>query len=80
MSFYDNYYNDWPIGAKFFGGGGGSPKPPKAPEKPAKQEEVRRVIESAGESRKQEQKRIPPGRRATIFAGIKKKLEERLGL
>lgn len=62
---------------RFFGGGS-APKI-KAPEKPVKQEEVRRIDQSAEEARGQERKRIPPGRKSTMFAGIKKELEKRLG-
>jgi hypothetical protein len=62
-----------------FGGSGGTPSTPDSPAKPAKQAEVRRVVESAGEARKQERKRVPPGRKSTIFGGITKELENRLG-
>ena len=64
---------------RYFGGGGGSPKPPPAPEKPVKQDETRRVVKSAGEARKQERKRIPPGRKALMYAGMEKELKKRLG-
>ncbi len=63
---------------RFFGGGGG-PKI-KSPEKPAKQQEVRRVEESAGRERDAERRRIPPGRKSTLKFGIQKTLTERLGL
>lgn len=59
----------------FGGGGGGTPDPPPV-EKPV---ETRRIVESAGEEREAERKRVPPGRRATQFAGIEKMLKERLG-
>lgn len=58
-----------------FGGGGGVPDPPPV-EKPV---ETRRVVEAAGEVREQERKRVPPGRKATMFAGIEKMLTDRLG-
>ncbi len=60
---------------KFFGGGGGTPDPPPV-EKPV---ETRRIVEKAGEEREAERKRVPPGRKATQFAGIEKALKERLG-
>ena len=60
---------------KYFGGGGGSPDPPPV-EKPV---ETRRVVERAGEEREAERKRVPPGRKATMFAGIEKMLKDRLG-
>ena len=59
-------------------GGGSAPKI-KSPEKPAKQEEVRRIVEGAGDARKDERRRIPPGRQATMFGGIEKLLTDRLG-
>ena len=58
-----------------FGGGGGTPDPPPV-EKPV---ETRRVVEAAGEEREAERKRVPPGRKATMFAGIEKMLKDRLG-
>lgn len=58
-----------------FGGGGGTPDPPPV-EKPV---ETRRVVERAGEARESERKRVPPGRKATMFAGIEKMLKDRLG-
>ena len=64
--------------ARFFGGGGGSKKLPPV-EKPVKAEETRRIVEAAGQERQAERKRIPPGRKATMFAGIEKMLKERLG-
>jgi len=60
----------------FFGGGGGSPPDPPPVEKPV---ETRRVVERAGEARESERKRVPPGRKATMFAGIEKMLKDRLG-
>lgn len=63
--------------ARFFGGGGGKIK---SPEKPVKQEETRRIEESAGEERKAERRRVPPGRKSTLKFGIQKELEKRLGL
>ncbi len=69
---------DMPM-ARFFSGGGGSPKI-KTPEKPAKQEETRRIEESAGEERKAERRRVPPGRKATLKYGIQRELEKRLGM
>ncbi len=59
--------------------GGGKPKALPAPEKPQKSEEVRRVVEDAGEAKKDERKRRPPGRKSTVFAGIDNALKERLG-
>lgn len=64
---------------RFFSGGGGTPKPPKSPEPPAKQAEVRRVVETAGESRATERKRIPPGRKSVIGFGIESQLKKKLG-
>ena len=61
---------------KFFGGGGGGTPDPPPVEKPV---ETRRIVERAGEEREQERKRVPPGRKATMFAGIEKMLKERLG-
>ena len=58
-----------------FGGGGGTPDPPPV-EKPV---ETRRVVEQAGEARESERKRVPPGRKSTMFAGIEKMLKDRLG-
>lgn len=58
--------------------GGGAPSI-KAPEKPAKQEEVRRIVEDAGSARREERRRIPPGRQATMFGGVEKLLKDRLG-
>lgn len=58
-----------------FGGGGGAPDPPPV-EKPV---ETRRIVERAGEEREDERKRIPPGRKATMFSGIEKMLKDRLG-
>lgn len=66
-------------GNRFFGGGGDTPKL-KAPEPEPKAKETRRVVEAAGEERREERKRKPPGRKATIFAGIDKTLKEKLGL
>jgi hypothetical protein len=63
--------------ARFFGGGGGPSI--KSPEKPAKQAEVRQIVEGAGEARRDERKRIPPGKQSVMFAGITKELEKRLG-
>lgn len=60
----------------FGGGGGGSPPDPPPVEKPI---ETRRVVEQAGKEREAERKRIPPGRKATMFAGIEKMLTDRLG-
>ena len=61
-----------------FSGGGGAPKPPPPPpvEKPV---ETRRIVEQAGVEREAERKRVPPGRKATMFAGIEKMLKDRLG-
>lgn len=60
-----------------FGGGGGASVPDPPPvEKPV---ETRRVVEAAGEEREAERKRVPPGRKATMFAGIEKMLKDRLG-
>jgi len=59
-----------------FGGGGGSTPDPPPVEKPI---ETRRVIERAGEEREAERKRVPPGRKATMFAGIEKMLKNQLG-
>lgn len=63
---------------KYFSGGGGAPKPPPPPpvEKPV---ETRRIVEQAGVEREAEHKRVPPGRKATMFAGIEKMLKDRLG-
>jgi len=58
--------------ARYFGGGGGSPKMPE-PE-PV---ETKHVEEYAGEEELKARKRKPPGRKATIFTGIQKALEER---
>jgi hypothetical protein len=58
--------------------GGSAPKI-KAPEKPAKQEEVRRIDQSAEDERGRERKRIPPGRKSTLFSGIEKMLKAKLG-
>ncbi len=63
---------------RFFGGGGSAPKI-RAPEKPAKQQEVRRIEDSAGAERDKERKRIPPGRKSTLKYGIQKTLTDRLG-
>jgi hypothetical protein len=62
---------------RFFGGSGG-PKI-KSPEKPAKQAEVRQIVEDAGGARRDERRRIPPGKKSTMFGGIQKELEKRLG-
>jgi len=59
-----------------FGGGGGSVPDPPPVEKPV---ETRRIVEQAGEEREAERKRVPPGRKATMFAGIEKMLKDRLG-
>jgi hypothetical protein len=64
------------INLRFFGGGGGSVPDPPPVEKPV---ETRRIVEQAGEEREAERKRVPPGRKATVFAGIEKMLKERLG-
>lgn len=72
-SFWENKHS-----LRFFSGGGG-PKL-KTPEKPAKQQEVRRIEESAGRERDAERRRIPPGRKATLKFGIQKELTKRLGL
>lgn len=71
------YNKDESPSVRFFSGGGG-PKI-KSPAKPAKQEEVRKVVETAGEAKKTERKRIPPGRKSTMFGGIEKELVKRLG-
>jgi hypothetical protein len=57
---------------------GGGPKI-KSPEKPVKQQEVRRIDDSASEARQAERKRIPPGKSSTMFSGIEKMLKDRLG-
>jgi hypothetical protein len=57
----------------FGGGGGGSPDLPPV-EKPV---ETRRVVERAGEAKEAERKRVPPGRKSTMFAGIEKMLTDR---
>lgn len=72
--FYD--YLDRPS-LRFFGGGSAPKISP--PPKPEKQQEVRRIVENAGEARRDEQRRIPPGREATMFAGIEKQLKAKLG-
>jgi hypothetical protein len=72
-------FKDESPSVRFFSGGGGTPKPPPAPEKPVKQEEVRRVIETAGEARATERKRIPPGRKSVIGFGIESQLKKKLG-
>ena len=66
------------IFARYFNRGGGSKKLPPV-EKPVKADETRRIVESAGKERQAERKRVPPGRKATIFAGIEKALKDRLG-
>lgn len=58
--------------------GGGGPSTPKVAEV-QKQDEPRRIVETAGEAKKTERKRVPPGRTATMFSGISKELEKRLG-
>ncbi len=58
--------------------GGGGPKTPSV-EKQQKSEEPRRIVETAGEAKKGERKRIPPGRSGNVFAGIDKALTDRLG-
>lgn len=73
------YNKDESWGNRYLGGGGGVPKL-KAPEPAPKAQETRRVVEAAGEERKKERKRKPPGRKSTIFAGIDKALKDRLGL
>jgi len=67
--------------SSLFGGGSSKPKPPKpAPEPQRPKEESRRIVEGADKARQDEvRKRIPPGRKATLFAGLEKALKDRLG-
>ena len=59
-------------------GGGGGPKTPSV-EKQQKSEEPRRIVETAGDAKKTERKRVPPGRSGNIYAGQQKALTDRLG-
>ena len=52
-----------------FSVGGGAPKTP-AVETQQKSEEPRRIVETAGDAKKTERKRVPPGRSGNVFAGI----------
>jgi hypothetical protein len=61
---------------RYFGGGGG--KSPKVPV--TEPVETKRVETYAAEEELKARKRTPPGKKQTMFSGIKKALEERSGL